>query len=51
MVSCVEIKIQGVLFAKKFLRFDKYTLWSVQKEMLYEHYVTFWKYVAQKLGN
>ena len=26
MVSCLEIKIQGVFFAKKFLRFDKHTL-------------------------
>ena len=31
MVSCVEMKIQGVFFAKKILRFDKHTLWSVQK--------------------
>ena len=26
MVSCVEIKIQGVFFAKKNLRFNKHTL-------------------------
>ena len=34
MVSCVEMKIQGFFFAKKYLRFDKHnkhTLWSVQK--------------------
>ena len=26
MVSCLEIKIQGGFFAKKYLRFDKHTL-------------------------
>ena len=26
MVSCLEIKIQGVFFCKKILRFDKHTL-------------------------
>ena len=26
MVSCLEIKIQGVFFAKKIPRFDKHTL-------------------------
>ena len=49
MVSCVEIKIQGFFLQKNFWGL----MWSVKcpKKMLCEHYVTFWKHVAQKLGS
>ena len=32
MVSYLEIKIQGFYFCKNFTRFNKHTLWSIQKK-------------------